>query len=161
LATAQSLLLTVWNVKPLALKLFDLPRNRRVGNRSVIRQQKRLAQNGRKHVVAFEGQKNIIRFCRTARGHDAKILIVRLHQDVAAAEMDFVSAQVAAHYQKAVMQMAAVSDLQSWNHALQHLLARSRRRSHLRLLHRAMIVPLVRELGMTETVEDSDLQILD
>jgi hypothetical protein len=29
------------------------------------------------------------------------------------------------------------------------------------LLHRAMIVPLVRELGMTEAVEDSDLQILD
>ncbi|NOT59754.1 MAG: multidrug effflux MFS transporter [Acidobacteria bacterium] len=29
------------------------------------------------------------------------------------------------------------------------------------LLHRLMILPLVRELGMTESVEDSDLQILD
>lgn len=29
------------------------------------------------------------------------------------------------------------------------------------LLHRTMIVPLVRELGMAETMEDSDLQILD
>ena len=46
-------------------------------------------------------------------GDDAEVLVVGLHEDVAAAEVDLVGAQVAADDEEAVVERAAVGDLEA------------------------------------------------
>src|SRR5262245_25439165 len=76
-------------------QLSYLSRDRRIGNLVVGGEQKRLAQNHRQRLIALEGQEQAR--VLAARRDDAQILVVRLHQDVAASQMDFICAKLAAH----------------------------------------------------------------
>src|SRR5918994_2125151 len=105
----------------------DLVQDRRVLYLPVFCQQERLAQDYRQGAIAFEGQEYLSRKPagrRSAGGHDAQVLVVRLHQYVAAAKVDLVRANVAPDDQEPLRQAATVRYLQSRDQALQHLLAR-------------------------------------
>jgi len=58
-----------------------------------------------------ERQEDLQRFPRSTRD-DAEVLVVRLHEDVRAPEMNLVRAQLAAHDQVLVVDRAAIGDPQ-------------------------------------------------
>src|SRR5712692_11388363 len=88
----------------------DLARDGRVFDRGVVGEHEGLAQDHRHGAVALEGQIDVAGLAGeagTLRRYDAQVLVVRLHLDVAAAQVDPVGAQIAAHDEEAVLERAA------------------------------------------------------
>src|SRR4028119_2353509 len=107
----------------------DLVQDRGVLDLLVFRQQERLAQDYRQGTIAFERQEHPVPESsarRSPSSHDAQVLVVWLHQYVAAAQVDLVRANVAPDDQEPLRQAATVRYLQSRDQTLQHLLARPR-----------------------------------
>src|SRR5215210_5225260 len=105
----------------------DLVQDRGVLYLPVICQKERLAQDYREGAIAFERQEYLAREPagrRSAGRHDAQVLVVRLHQYVAAAEVDLVRANIAPYDQEPLRQAATVRYLQPGDQTLQHLFAR-------------------------------------
>src|SRR5687768_14863924 len=71
----------------LRLRSAQLPRDRQVRDRGVVDEHEGLAEDDRELLVALEREVDIVAAGR-AIGNDAEVLVVRLHQDVAAAEVD-------------------------------------------------------------------------
>ena len=94
---------------------FDLISDRGVGDFSVRRQQHRLAHDDRQERIARERKKHLDADGNghAKAGHDAQIFVVGRHEDIAAAEVNFVGAQVAADDEEAVLKRAAVPYLKT------------------------------------------------
>src|SRR5438309_5371040 len=68
---------------------LQLAQNTRIGDLGIVGQQERLAEDDRQHAVTFKRQEDAARLLGHApAGNDAQELIVRLHEDIAAAEMN-------------------------------------------------------------------------
>jgi hypothetical protein len=87
---------------------LNLGHDRWIRDLLVVRQQKCLAQNNRKRPIALKRQEHLTRPFLILSRHDAEIWVVRLHEDVAAAEVDFVGADVAAHDEEFVLESAVI-----------------------------------------------------
>ena len=69
----------------------------------VLRQEQGLADDDGEGVISFKRQEQILGLGSRSRiGHNAQVLIVRLHQDVARAKVDFVRSLLTMNNQKAV-----------------------------------------------------------
>src|SRR5262245_57883087 len=101
--------------------MVDLTRDRRVADLRVVGEQERLAQNDRQRRVAFEGQVNISRPRRGLPWHDAQVLIVRRHEDIARAEVNLVCSQRAAYFQETLADLAFLGDLEPRDEAIEEL----------------------------------------
>jgi hypothetical protein len=79
---------------------FNLAENGWVLNFGIIRKHKSFAKNHRKRGIALKGEKD--RFCGAfvMVGNDAEVLTIGFHQNIAAAQVDVVSAEGALHNQK-------------------------------------------------------------
>src|SRR6185436_9900358 len=85
----------------------DLADNGLVLDFEIVGEEEGFAQNQGQRSVAFKGKEKILRASGSRRrvvGDDAEVLIVGFHEDVAAAEMDFVGAQRAFHEKEFVFQ---------------------------------------------------------
>ena len=83
------------------LGVFELPHQNLAHDRgildlAILGEEERFAENDRQHAVALEWQKNCRPLAGRWLGDDAEVLIVRRHQDVAAAQVNLVGPQVAA-----------------------------------------------------------------
>lgn len=79
---------------------LQLPGNGRIADLRILRQQKGFAQDNGQGLVALEGQEDAIfhHATRPSRRDDAQVLVIRFHQDIPRAQMDFICADVAAHF---------------------------------------------------------------
>src|SRR5687767_3957049 len=68
---------------------------------AVVREQERLAQDDRERVIAVEREEHVLAQRPPVR-NNAEVLVVRLHLDVRAAQVDPVRAQVASDDEEAV-----------------------------------------------------------
>ena len=102
---------------------LDLPHNRCISNLRIRSQEQRLAQDDRQHTVPLKGQEELAGGVvgRTAGGDNTEILVIRLHEDIATAQVDLVRAQIALDHQKLVAQRAAVADLECRQEEFQRL----------------------------------------
>jgi hypothetical protein len=87
-----------------------LPRDRRIFDLPVVGKHERLTQDDGQSRISLEGEKDVFRRVLSAGGDDAEVLVVGFHEDVAAAEVDFVGAEVAFDDEEADCQGAAVFD---------------------------------------------------
>src|SRR5829696_1110556 len=83
--------------------------DRLVGDRRVVGEEERLAQDQAQDRVVVKRQEEP-GGAPVAGRHDAQVAVVGLDQDVAAAEVDPVRAQVAPHHEVALVERAAVGD---------------------------------------------------
>src|ERR1700733_341299 len=91
--------------------LRQLPRDRRVLDPGIVHQQKRLAENYAQDAIALKRQGETgSRIPGTL--HDTQVAAARLHQNVAASDMDSVLMQIPANHEKSTIQPAPVSNRQ-------------------------------------------------
>jgi hypothetical protein len=112
-------------------RLPDLSRDGRVRDSAIRRQQQHLAGHDREQAIALERQEQIPRLGLSSRRDDAEMLVVRRHEDVPAAEVDFASAVLPAHDEEFVLERTLRRDFELRDEALQHLAPRLRRRREI------------------------------
>src|SRR5919201_2655397 len=83
----------------------DLVEDRAVGDLLVAGQQEGLADDLRQARVVLEREQDARARLAAARGDDAEVLVVRLHQHVPRAEVDLVAAELAPYAQVAVVDL--------------------------------------------------------
>ncbi len=88
----------------------DLAEDGGIGDPVIVGEEERLAEDDREHLITLEGEEDPAGR-RAARDvlalNDAEILVIRLHQDVAAAEVDLVRADLPADDEELVRERAA------------------------------------------------------
>ena len=93
---------------------LNLRDNRAVGNLVVFRQQHGFGEDYRERVVALRWDKQLVGCVFFAAvGYDAEVLVVRQHQDVAAADVDFVGTQLALHNEEVAVYVGNLGDFQA------------------------------------------------
>ena len=103
--------------------LLGLLRDGLVLDFGICCQQKCLAEDYGQGAITFEGQQDFV-LLLSLPGHDAKILVIGLHKNVAASQMDLVSAQLATHDEELFIKPALCGNFESRKEALQNFLAR-------------------------------------
>src|SRR5207249_10296731 len=103
--------------------LLDLPYDGCIGNLAVLGEQESLAEDDGEHVIPLEGKEvPVVLGCRRpALGDDAQVLIIGRHEDVAAAQVNLVGAQVAADDEKPIEERATIGDLEARHEAFEDL----------------------------------------
>ena len=91
---------------------LDLSRNGFVFDLGIGGQQERFAEDHRQGAVPLEGQQNFVLLI-SLFGHDAKILVIGLHQNVAAPQVNLVCPQAAAHYEKLLLERTLLGKFES------------------------------------------------
>src|SRR5204862_907640 len=83
----------------------------RVGDFVVGREQHGFAEDEGERAIAFEWQKGLPRLRLSACRYDAEIPVIRRHEDVPAAEVDFVGVQFAPNEEEFVFEGTLCCDL--------------------------------------------------
>ncbi len=100
---------------------LNLRGNRAVGNLVVFCQQHGFGEDDRERVVALKRDKQLVGCVFFAAvGYDAEVLVVWQHQDVAAADVDFVGTQLALYDEEVAVYVGNLGDFQARQQGFQY-----------------------------------------